>query len=143
MKKVNYLLLIFPISVFFAAFVVLAVNLFPAKMEQLSVVNRPSKAIDLKKPVNQPSAEKALPYFILASVFMVVLLVLPRIQELSISERSLVLKLISEVKEEARQLETETTINQQEHLTLSPVNHKALRIQEKLTLLEELLHRHK
>ncbi len=143
MKNVNYLFLIFPVSVFVAAFLVLAVNLFPAKIGQIFADHQESRKSNPPKPATEQGAEKALPYFILASVFMVLILVLPRLQELSISEKSIVLKLISDVKEDARLLQAETTVIQQESLKTSPTNDKAIRIQEKLNILEQLLHQHK
>ncbi len=53
-----------------------------------------------------PACQKALPYYILASALTVILLSLPRLQELTISQQALVLKLFTEVKEAADHLQT-------------------------------------
>jgi hypothetical protein len=143
LKKVNYIWLIFPISIFVAAFLVLTVNLFPDYVGRSVPQSQEEKKRSPTKTDATQSPEKALPYFILAAVFMVLILVLPRLQELSISEKSLVLKLISEVKEEARQLETELPLPQQEVLKTERTNDKVLRIQEKIALLEQLLKNNK
>ena len=135
MKYVHYLWLIFPVSVLVAAFMVLNVNLKNENLAQ-EVNKRPALSNTTRRGPT-PDREKALPYFLLASAFILLILVLPRLQELSISEKSLVLKLISEVKEETSQLEELPP--GQEMLKTTKSNDKLIRIRQKMELVEQLL----
>lgn len=136
MKYVHYLWLIFPVSILVAGFMVLNVNL---KNENLSqeLSKRPVTSTPVRRAATS-DREKALPYFLLGSAFILLILVLPRLQELSISERSLVLKLISEVKEEASRLEEDLPPGQ-ESLKISKPSDKLIKIREKVALVEQLL----
>ena len=127
MRGSYYLLLLFPIGIFVAGFLVLDESLYPT-------AERLSHQLTIDSPVTQTKRvkheEKAMPYFILASVFVIVILVLPRLQELSISQQSLVIKLFEEVKEAADDLDEES----------SPLGSEALRTgisREKIRLLKD------
>ena len=127
MKGSYYLLLLFPLTIFVAGFLVLGENLYPTA-ERLSHQLRTNSPVTETKRVKQE--EKAMPYFILASVFVIVILVLPRLQELSISQQSLVIKLFEEVKEAADDLDEES----------SPLGSEALRTgisREKIRILKD------
>lgn len=136
MKNVNYIWLIFPVSILVAGFMVLQVNLNRERLNQ-----RTHKGQVVANTARQGQiihTEKALPYFLLSSAFILLILVLPRLQELSISEKSLVLKLVSEVKEDINQLEEDVPLEQEKFKTVG-VNDKLIRIKEKTALIEQLL----
>jgi hypothetical protein len=103
MKGTYYFLLIFPIIIFFAGFMVLTQNLYPLDSR---FTPKPSLASKVRV-IQVVQKEKAMPYFILASVLMVLILALPRLQELSISQQSLVIKLFEDVKKAADDLNEE------------------------------------
>jgi heme exporter protein D len=140
MKNVNYIWLIFPVSILIAGFMVLSVNLNNQKLRDRE--DKRQVAINAARQGATFHTEKAFPFFLLASAFILLILVLPRLQELSISERSLVLKLVSEVKEETAQLEEEVPLGQ-EALKTARTNDKLIRIKEKTALIEQLLKRGK
>jgi len=136
MKNVNYIWLIFPVSILVAGFMVLQVNLNRERLHQ-----RPDKGQVVANTARQGQiiyTEKALPYFLLSSAFILLILVLPRLQELSISDKSLVLKLVGEVKEDIGQLEEDVPV-EQEKFKAARTNDKIIRIKEKTALIEQLL----
>jgi len=136
MKNLNYIWLIFPVSILVAGFMVLQVNLNRERLNQ-----RPNKgqvAVNTARQGQIIHTEKALPYFLLSSAFILLILVLPRLQELSISEKSLVLKLVGEVKEDIGQLEEDVPV-EQEKFKSARTNDKIIRIKEKTALIEQLL----
>ncbi|WP_432714028.1 hypothetical protein [Pedobacter sp.] len=137
MKNIQYIWLIFPLSIFVAGFLVLQVNINREKLNQQAAQTNTTAKTNIK-PVVTSGNEKALPYFILASIFIVLILVLPRLKELSISERSLVLKLVSELKEETSQMVVEKPVGQ-ESLKTGAATQQLIRIREKIALVEELL----
>jgi hypothetical protein len=136
MKYVHYLWLIFPVSILVAGFMILMVNLKNESISQ-ELNKRPVASTTIRRAPT-PDREKALPYFLLGSAFILLILVLPRLQELSISEKSLVLKLISEVKEETSQLAEELPRGQ-ETLKTTRSDDKLVRIRQKVELVEQLL----
>jgi hypothetical protein len=142
MKAVNYIWLIFPVSILIAGFMVLNENLFPNEINQAVVKGAPVTDIANKQSAPRQN-EKALPYFILGSIFTILILVLPRLQELSISDKSLVLKLVKEVKDEASQLQSEVPLNQAEALRPNRSNDKLVSIREKIALIEQVLNKGK
>ncbi|MET3115753.1 hypothetical protein AAKU52_003510 [Pedobacter sp. CG_S7] len=138
MKTIHYIWLVFPLSIFVAAFMVLQVNIYPARVNQRMVRNA-TIAKPNADPIKAPNQEQALPYFILAALFSLLVFALPRLQELSISEKSLVLKLVAEVKEEARQLDGELGLTAVESFSKTVKNDKIAGIREKIGLIEEVL----
>ena len=136
MKNVHYIWLIFPVSILVAGFLVLGANL---QTERSFLRNNSRQAIDKTAPQDAVlHTEKALPYFLLSSVFILLILVLPRLQELSISDKTLVLKLASEVREEVDQL-GETVPAGQEILKTGLRDEKLISIKAKTALIEQLL----
>jgi len=138
MKTINYIWLVFPLSIFIAAFMVLQVNIYPARVNQ-RIARSATIAKTNVESVKAPNQERALPYFILAALFSLLVFALPRLQELSISEKSLVLKLVAEVKEEARQLGGGINLTEAESFNEKVKNDKIDSIKEKISLIEELL----
>ncbi len=136
MKNVHYIWLIFPVSILVAGFLVLGANLRTERSFQKD--SKGTVVVDNARQGNIFHTEKALPYFLLSSAFILLILVLPRLQELSISDKTLVLKLVSEVKEEVSQLEEPTPMGQ-ETLKTTGTNQKITRIKEKTALIEQLL----
>ncbi|MEJ5962031.1 hypothetical protein [Pedobacter immunditicola] len=136
MKNFNYIWLIFPVSILVAGFMVLQVNLNRERLNQRT--NKGQVAANTARQGPIITTEKALPYFLLSSAFILLILVLPRLQELSISERSLVLKLVSEVKEDIDQLEEDVPLEQEKFKSVR-TNDKLIRIKEKTALIEQLL----
>jgi hypothetical protein len=83
--------------------------------------------------------EKAMPYFILASVLLIVILALPRLQELSISQQSLVIKLFEEVKEAADTLNEEVQPLGLEASRTGISKEKVRNLQDKINTLNKIL----
>jgi hypothetical protein len=142
MKVINYIGLILPVIILIAGFMVLRANLYPLKTSLLAEMTSDSTITSSKKAdanMNKGVQEIALPYFILAAVSMIVILVLPRLQELSISSNALVLKLLTEVKEEAAKLDTTSFLEQHESLTSKSPDQRINAIKEKIELVEIIL----
>ncbi|MEJ7559819.1 MAG: hypothetical protein WKF66_16025 [Pedobacter sp.] len=167
MKGSYYLLLLFPLSILIAGFIVLAENLHPTasrltpqltldstvtqtkrldtipKNDSIPVAQSSTKVMTRKTgnfgKVETKQEEKAMPYFILASVFIVVILVLPRLQELSISQQSLVIKLFKEVKEAADNLDEESSPLGAEALRTATSKEKIRILQDRIRTVDKIL----
>lgn len=139
MKGSYYLLLIFPIIILFAGFMVLSQNLYAADSQLTSPTT-----INLKVSSNQTiQKEQAMPYFILASVLVILILALPRLQEFSVSRQSLVIKLFEEVKEAADNLDEETHLIGAEALRTGISKEKVRILQDRINTLNKLLSKSK
>ena len=171
MKANYYLLLVFPVCIMFAGFLVLYGNLVPARSLAVapstldSVISVSAKfdtvqngngrsfrqtntrTTTKRQSVERPGVQdqkdpgKALPFFILSSVLMIVILALPRLSELSVSERSIVLKLFDEVKSAASDLQDGDTPPGAEAERRRASNARVLRLNERIDLLEKVLKR--
>lgn len=115
---------------------VLQVNLDRERLHQRAISGQ--IAANAERQGSNIPIEKALPYFLLSSAFILLILVLPRLQELSISDKSLVLKLVNEVKEDVDQLHEDVPLAQEKFNAVG-VNDRIIRIKEKTALIEQLL----
>jgi hypothetical protein len=97
------------------------------------------KSQDRQSSEKCSTPETAFSYFILASVMVILILLLPRLQEISISNTALVLKLLAEVKDEAVKYETNSVPEKNEMMPSGPSNHRRSLIKDKIELIEELL----
>jgi hypothetical protein len=169
MKGSYYLLLIFPVSILFAGFIVLRADLYPKvkgvspqlTMDSTITQTKRTDTIPVKdtngqratyfstgvtikktgdfRPDEVRHEEKAMPYFILASVFIVVIMALPRLRELSISQQSIVLKLFDQVKEAAADLDEATSPVGAEALRTGISRQKVLILQDRIKMMDRLL----
>jgi len=142
MKSSYYLLLIFPIIILFAGFMVLTQNLYPldSRFTPKTSIQAPKTTIQEKvRAVPLIQNEKAMPYFILASVLLILILALPRLQELSISQQSLVIKLFEEVKEAADDLNEEVQPVGLEASRSGTSKEKIKNLQDKINTLNKIL----
>jgi hypothetical protein len=130
-----YLLLIFPIIILLAGFMVLTQNLYPLDSRFIPRTTTQEKV----RTVSIVQKEKAMPYFILASVLLIVILALPRLQELSISQQSLVIKLFEEVKEAADNLNEEVQPLGLEASRTGISKEKVRNLQDKINTLNKIL----
>jgi hypothetical protein len=135
MKGSYYLLLIFPIIILFAGFMALTQNLYPLDSRFTPGTTTQEKV----RVVPIVQKEKAMPYFILASVLLIVILALPRLQELSISQQSLVIKLFEEVKEAADDLNEEVQPLGLEASRTGISKEKVRNLQDKINTLNKIL----
>jgi hypothetical protein len=135
MKGSYYLLLIFPIVILLAGFMVLTQNLYPLDRRFTPRTTTQDKV----RAVSIVQKEKAMPYFILASVLLIVILALPRLQELSISQQSLVIKLFEEVKEAADNLNEEVQPLGLEASRTGISKEKVRNLQDKINTLNKIL----
>jgi hypothetical protein len=135
MKGSYYLLLIFPTIILLAGFMALTQNLYPldSRFKPRTTTQEKVRAV----PIVQK--EKAMPYFILASVLLIVILALPRLQELSISQQSLVIKLFEEVKEAADTLNEEVQPLGLEASRTGISKEKVRNLQDKINTLNKIL----
>jgi hypothetical protein len=142
MKGSYYLLLIFPIIILLAGFMVLTQNLYPldSRFTPRTTAQAPkSMTPENVRTVPIVQKEKAMPYFILASVLLIVILALPRLQELSISQQSLVIKLFEEVKEAADNLNEEVQPLGLEASRTGISKEKIRNLQDKINNLNKIL----
>jgi hypothetical protein len=142
MKGSYYLLLIFPIIILLAGFMVLTQNLYPldSRFTPGNTTQAPKSTTQEKvRVVPIVQKEKAMPYFILASVLLIVILALPRLQELSISQQSLVIKLFEEVKEAADNLNEEVQPLGLEASRTGISKEKVRNLQDKINTLNKIL----
>ncbi len=174
MRGSYYLLLVFPVSILVAGFMVLGFNLSAEKSVSFPVINvdstvnetkqadtilsngKGSKSINREvrtdkvikkessvKPEKVNNQEKALPYFILFAVLIVLILALPRLSELSISEKSIVLKLFNEVKAAADDLDNDTGQVGSESFRTRLPNEKIQKLRERIDLVDKVLRKGK
>jgi hypothetical protein len=142
MKTTTYIGLIFAVVILIAGFMVLNANLnppegsFTPRMTSDPTITQ-SKQVD--KVLIRGSQESALPYFILSAVFVILILVLPRLRELSISSNALVLKLLTEVKDEASKIDTTSFLEPHESLKTKSPDQRINGIKEKIELVEMIL----
>ncbi|RZM21079.1 MAG: hypothetical protein EOO88_34325 [Pedobacter sp.] len=142
MKSSYYLLLIFPIVILFAGFMVLTQNLYPldSRFTPRTTTQAPKTTTQEQvRAVPVTQKEKAMPYFILASVLLILILALPRLQELSISQQSLVIKLFEEVKEAADDLNEEVQPVGLEASRSGTSKEKIKNLQDKINSLNKIL----
>ena len=142
MKGSYYLLLIFPIIILFAGFMVLTQNLYPLESRftpRTTTQGLKTTTQEKVRTVSLIQKEKAMPYFILASVLLILILALPRLQELSISQQSLVIKLFEEVKEAADDLNEEVQPVGLEASRSGTSKEKIKNLQDKINTLNKIL----
>jgi len=98
--------------------------------------------VEESMPDSQP--DEAYQYFLLASIIFIVLLILPRLKELTISKDSISLELIEEVQEDFQQIQNLVNEGQNPIANMAQVNQTILPekindVQKKIELIRKLL----